>query len=80
MQDLIQFQNVIKSFNNKRLINNLNLSIKKGEKILLYGPSGTGKSTMLKMILGFIAPDSGKILLNYNSQLITIVIIIENIY
>ena len=41
----------------RKLLNNINLEIKKGEKILLYGESGTGKSTLMKMLLRYIEVD-----------------------
>ena len=45
-------------------VDNINLSIKKGEFITFLGPSGCGKTTTLRMIAGFDKPSSGKILLN----------------
>ena len=45
----------------KNIINNLNLSIKNGEKIALFGKSGSGKTTLTDMILGLFMPDSGVI-------------------
>ena len=46
------------------IINNLNLEIKKGERIALVGDIGAGKSTLLKIILGLLKPRSGDIFLN----------------
>ena len=46
------------------IINNLNLDIKKGERIALVGDIGAGKSTLLKIILGLLKPRSGDIFLN----------------
>ncbi len=45
-------------------VDNFSLTIQKGEAITIIGPSGCGKSTTLRMIGGFITPDSGEILLN----------------
>ncbi len=58
---MIDFKNITLSFNEKVIIDNFNLYIKRGDKILLDVPSGKGKSSLLKMILGFITPDSGYI-------------------
>jgi ABC-type bacteriocin/lantibiotic exporter with double-glycine peptidase domain len=46
------------------IINNLNLDIKKGERIALVGDIGAGKSTLLKIILGLLKPRSGDVFLN----------------
>lgn len=45
-------------------VDNFSLTIQKGEAITIIGPSGCGKTTTLRMIGGFISPDSGEILLN----------------
>ena len=49
---------------NKKVINNLNLKINKGEVIAFVGPSGSGKSTLFSLLLGFIQPNNGKILID----------------
>ena len=46
------------------IFDGLNLTLKAGEKLALLGPSGTGKSTLLKLILGDLTPDSGTVQLN----------------
>lgn len=48
----------------KNLISNLNLKIKKGSKIAFAGPSGEGKSTIFKLLLGFYPPAGGEIVVN----------------
>ncbi|MTI58856.1 MAG: ABC transporter ATP-binding protein [Firmicutes bacterium] len=57
----ISLKNLTKSFNNKLVIDSLNLSIKSGEMVALLGPSGCGKTTTLKMLAGLIKPNSGDI-------------------
>ncbi len=47
-----------------KALNNINLKIKKGEFFSILGPSGCGKTTLLRMIAGFISPDSGEIRVN----------------
>ena len=49
---------------NKKIIDDLNLIIKKGEKICIYGKSGEGKSTLIDLIIGLIKPSSGSIKFN----------------
>ncbi len=61
MSAFIKFEHIKKAFNSKVVYNDLNLEIKKGETITIIGGSGTGKSVMLKLLLGLLAPDAGKI-------------------
>jgi len=58
---MIQFKDVSVVFNGKFIFEKFNLTIKQGEKILFFGKSGTGKSTLFNLILGFFKPTSGKI-------------------
>ncbi len=62
MEGLIQLNNINKSFNNHMVLKDLNLSIQKNEFLTLLGPSGCGKTTTLRIIGGFEAPDSGRVL------------------
>ena len=48
----------------KRIINNLNLSLEDGKFVVITGPNGGGKSTLAKLIAGIESPTSGKILLD----------------
>ncbi|MDR1835005.1 MAG: ABC transporter ATP-binding protein [Fusobacteriaceae bacterium] len=59
----IRIENVNKSFDGVPVLNNINLTIEDGEFFTILGPSGCGKTTLLRMIAGFIAPDSGAIYL-----------------
>lgn len=65
----LQIKNLNKSFNDTRILNNINFSIGDGEIISLLGESGCGKSTTLKIIAGLIQPDSGDIILDEASIL-----------
>ncbi|MGD9846820.1 MAG: ABC transporter ATP-binding protein [Variibacter sp.] len=60
-QDFITLSSIEKSFGDMRALSDCNLSIKRGEFITLLGPSGCGKTTTLRMIAGFMRPDSGEI-------------------
>ncbi len=57
----IQLSHVRKSFGSKHVLNGVDLSVAHGESIVIIGGSGTGKSVMLKCILGLLKPDSGSI-------------------
>ena len=57
----IQIKNIVKKFGKKTVINDLSLSVNKGEFHVILGPSGEGKSVLLNLLAGIIKPDSGKI-------------------
>lgn len=63
---MIVFENVSKKFDESYIIKNFTLKIEGGSKTLIYGKSGIGKTTIIKLILGFITPDEGEIY--YNNQ------------
>ena len=57
----IVLENLRKSFGPKQVLNGVTLSVPKGHSLVVIGGSGTGKSVMLKCILGILQPDSGTI-------------------
>jgi phospholipid/cholesterol/gamma-HCH transport system ATP-binding protein len=61
VEPYIKLSNVCKSFGSKRVLNGLNIEVNKGRSLVVIGGSGTGKSVMLKCILGLLTPDSGDI-------------------
>lgn len=63
--DKLRLDNISFSYDEKEnVIQNLNLEIKKGDKILIEGESGSGKTTLINLISGLLKPSKGKILLN----------------
>ena len=56
---LVTARSISKSYDSLQVIKNLNFSIRRGEKIALLGPNGVGKSTLIKLLIGQIKPDSG---------------------
>mmetsp|Transcript_2516 Transcript_2516/g.4110 ORF Transcript_2516/g.4110 Transcript_2516/m.4110 type:complete len:252 (-) Transcript_2516:779-1534(-) len=66
-KSVVEFRNVFKSFGSKPVLRGASFSIKRGEAVGIIGPSGTGKSTALKLISGLITPDKGEILVNGKS-------------
>ena len=59
--NIIELVKVTKSFDGDIVLNNIDLTIKDGEFITLLGPSGCGKTTTLRIIGGFLFPDSGSV-------------------
>jgi len=62
-QAIIEFKNVFKSFGNFHVFKDFSLKIEQGQINFVIGRSGSGKSVMLKHILGFLKPDAGQILI-----------------
>ncbi|XWS57313.1 hypothetical protein CRYUN_Cryun09bG0163000 [Craigia yunnanensis] len=58
---LIECRNVYKSFGEKQILQGVSFEIRHGEAVGVIGPSGTGKSTILKIIAGLLAPDKGEV-------------------
>jgi phospholipid/cholesterol/gamma-HCH transport system ATP-binding protein len=60
----IEFQNVTMSYEDRVILDDISFKVNPGETKIVLGGSGTGKSTILKLVLGLIKPDSGKILID----------------
>lgn len=58
-QPIIEMINIHKTFGKRKILKGMNLSVKKGETMVILGPSGTGKSVTLKHITGLTRPDEG---------------------
>lgn len=58
---MIEIQNISKSFEDKQIIHNISGTFEKGKTNLIIGASGTGKSVLLKSIVGLIQPDTGTV-------------------
>ena len=56
---MLQMEGVSKSFDSKAILRNVNLDVKRGEFFVVIGPSGEGKSVLLKILSGIISPDEG---------------------
>ncbi len=59
-QKVIELSKVGQSYGDKRIYQNLDLTIDKGDRIVLVGPNGAGKSTLLKILAGIVPIDTGK--------------------
>jgi len=60
MDVLLEAHNLTKSFGSLRAVDDISLSVKKGEVLGFLGPNGAGKTTTMKMITGFLSPTSGE--------------------
>ena len=63
-ENIIELKNIKKEFDDTVVVEDFNLTVKKGEFVTFLGPSGCGKTTTLRMIAGFDLPTEGQILLN----------------
>ena len=64
MKNIIEFENVSKSFGDLKVLNKLNLEVKDGEKLALVGPSGSGKTTILRILMTLENIDDGIVTVN----------------
>lgn len=70
--EALKLESVVKQYGEKTAVNGINLTVGKGEIYGLLGANGAGKTTTMRMVLGLIYPDEGKILYNgkpFNSEL-----------
>ncbi len=57
----IEVKNITKHYGNQVALNNVNISIDKGEIVGFLGPNGAGKSTMMKIITGYMSASEGEV-------------------
>ena len=60
---ILEIEHLKKSFGNNTILKDINLKIEKGENLVVLGKSGSGKSVLIKCIVGLVEPDEGKIVL-----------------
>ena len=60
-EELLRLKNIRKSFNSVTVLEDINITISKGEVIALVGENGAGKSTLSNIISGVLKPDDGQI-------------------
>lgn len=61
---MIEIEHVSLSFGHKQVLRDCNLVVEKGETVVIIGSSGTGKSTLLRTIIGLTTPDDGRVLVD----------------
>lgn len=60
----LRLENLVKSYRNKRVVDNIEFDISQGEIVGLLGPNGAGKTTTFYMVVGLIKPDSGRVFID----------------
>src|ERR1700729_2595782 len=64
MMNTLETVEIAKSYRGRRVVNDVSLTVERGEIVGLLGPNGAGKTTSFYMVVGLISPDSGKVLLD----------------
>lgn len=59
--DVLEIMGLSKAFGDKRLFSGVDIDVKRGEKLAIIGPNGTGKTTLLKIIFGLMPADKGEV-------------------
>lgn len=62
--DILAAENITKEFDGTKIIDNINIRLKKGELVCLLGQSGAGKTTLFNVLSGLYIPENGKVFLN----------------
>ena len=63
-KNIIKVRNLTKKFNEKIILKNINFDLYEGESLAIIGASGSGKSVLLKNIIGLLKPEIGSIKIN----------------
>jgi phospholipid/cholesterol/gamma-HCH transport system ATP-binding protein len=66
-QQIVEIRGLSKSFDDREVLKKVNLELHKGENLVVLGKSGSGKSVLIKCIVGLIAPDQGEVVVWGNS-------------
>ncbi|MCC7496838.1 MAG: LPS export ABC transporter ATP-binding protein [Bryobacterales bacterium] len=61
---VLQTSEISKSYNRRKVVDDISLSVEQGEVVGLLGPNGAGKTTSFYMIVGLISPDSGRVMMD----------------
>ncbi len=67
-RDVLELSGITKSYGTKRVLNGVSLSVRRKERVAIIGPNGLGKSTLLKIATGNLAPDAGKVSWGYEAR------------
>jgi len=67
-REVLRIQGIRKAFSNHEVLNGVDLSVTRGDRVAIMGPNGIGKSTLLKIAMGELAPDAGDITWGYEAR------------
>jgi ATPase subunit of ABC transporter with duplicated ATPase domains len=67
-KDVLEVDHVSKSYGEKRVLRDVSFVVRRGERVAIIGPNGLGKSTLLKIATGNLAPDSGRAAFGYEAR------------
>ena len=67
MVNIIEIQNLSKSYSNKKALNNINLNIEEGKVVGILGPNGSGKTTLIKILAGILRQSKGQVTIDGKS-------------
>ena len=76
---ILKLEKINKKYGKFIVLNNVNVAVQVGEIFGIIGPSGSGKTTLLHTMIGFIKPDTGKVLFNNNLENDNFVPVIKNL-
>ena len=63
---MLELNNICLSFEGRQVLKDFNFKLEKGERIALMGPSGAGKTSILRIVAGLLKPDSGEMKNTFN--------------
>jgi ATP-binding cassette subfamily F protein uup len=69
---VIEAENISKSFDGRAIVRDFSIRIQRGDRIGIVGPNGTGKTTLINLLTGALAPDEGKVRLGVNLAIATL--------
>jgi len=67
-KEVLRIKGVKKSFGDKEVLPGVDLEVRRGDRMVIMGPNGIGKSTLLKIVMGELAPDQGGVEWGYEAQ------------
>ncbi len=67
-REVLKLEGISKSYDDNRVLNGVDLAVERGDRVAVMGPNGIGKSTLLKIAMGELAPDAGEVEWGYETH------------